>query len=519
MLNIPRWKLVLFLIISLTGVLYAFPNMLSNTARQQLATYAPFVPHKAVNLGLDLRGGCQLLLQVEIEKVMQERTAQLASDVRSKLTAQRIGYSGGLRVVDGALKISLRDSSQQEKARAALAKDMPGVEIELPTADSLLLRYSEADRLEQTAKLVDNSIGVVRKRVDNTGTTEPTIQAQGKDRILVQVPGSSDCNRLKNLLGKTASLSIHLVEDTNASILSGSSTARVLTDKSGNKISISRTPIVTGSNLKDASVGYDTDGVVAINFSFDSIGARRFAEATRKNVTKNMAIILDDDVLVNAEIREPITGGRGQITGQYTPASAADVVNLLKAGALPAPLTVLEERSVGPSLGSDSVKAGQISLGMSLVIVVGFMIFAYGIFGLWASVAVILNLIFLFGIMGLMQATLSLPGIAGVVLTLGMAVDANVLIFERIREEIGLGRKPLEAIDLGYNRAMGTIIDSNITTLIAALCLYMLGSGPVRGFGITLVIGIVTSMFTSISLTRVMVVAWFRHVRPSVLPI
>ena len=375
---------------------------------------------------------------------------------------------------------------------------------------------------------VQQSIEIVRRRVDETGTREPTIQRQGDDRILVQLPGLDDPERIKRLLGKTAKMTFHLIDNRNSveaamvgRVPPGSrllSSDDVDSNGQSRMYLIRKRVMVSGDTLIDSQPS--TDGRTnepVVTFRFDTAGAKRFGLATSKNVGKLFAIVLDGKVISAPVIREPILGGSGQISGSFTFQSAQDLALLLRAGALPAPLTILEERSVGPGLGADSIAAGKIASILGMIAVLVFMAAAYGLFGFMADVALVVNMVLILGVLSFLQATLTLPGIAGIVLTIGMAVDANVLVFERIREEVRSGRTPISAVDTGYSRAFTTIMDANLTTLIAALLLYVFGSGPVRGFAVTLSIGIVTSMFTAIMLTRLLVVTWLRRTKPEAL--
>jgi preprotein translocase subunit SecD len=375
---------------------------------------------------------------------------------------------------------------------------------------------------------VQQSLEIVRRRIDEVGTREPTIQQQGVDRILVQVPGEKNPDAIKRLLGQTAKLTFHLVDletpldqalagnlPPGSMILPSEETSR---PGEMAQLVVRQRVEVSGENLVDAQPTYQENQPV-VSFRFDSVGARKFGDVTRDHVGELLAIVLDNKVISSPRIREPILGGSGIISGNFTVDSANELAVLLRAGALPAPLEIVEERSVGPDLGADSIAAGKWASVVALILVIGFMTLYYGLFGIMACGALIVNLILIIALLSVLQATLTLPGIAGIVLTIGMAVDANVLIIERIREEVRLGKPPMSAVDSGYREAMRTIIDANLTTLIAAVLLYAFGSGPVRGFAVTLGIGIVTSMFTAITLTRLMMSAWLRRTRPAMLPV
>ena len=353
---------------------------------------------------------------------------------------------------------------------------------------------------------------------------EPTIQREGAFRILVQVPGLQDPSRLKEILGKTAKLDFRMVDQSmtaeQAAATHPPADSEILDGEGGAKYLIEKRPVVSGGDLVDAQPGFDQrSSEPVVNFRFNSAGARKFAEATQQNVGRPFAIVLDNKVISAPVIREPILGGSGQISGNFTVQSANDLAILLRAGALPAPLTVIEERTVGPGLGQDSINAGEHAAYVGAALVVVFMLVTYGLFGLFANIAVAINVAMIFGVLSMLNATLTLPGIAGIVLTVGIAVDSNVLIYERIREEVRAGRSAINAIDAGFSRALATILDSNITTFIAAAVLFYIGTGPVRGFAVTLGIGILTSLFTAFTLTRLIVAYWVRLYRPRTVPI
>jgi preprotein translocase subunit SecD len=402
-----------------------------------------------------------------------------------------------------------------------LSREIEVVEGEAGRID---VRLTESAVRELQDAAVRQSLEIVRRRIDEVGTREPTIQRQGEDRILVQVPGEKDPESIKRLLGQTAKLTFHLVDlDTPlqqavAGNLPPGSMLLPSDEEGQGQVVVRKRVEVSGESLIDAQPTFQQNEPV-VSFRFDTAGGRKFGNVTREHVGELLAIVLDDKVISSPRIREPILGGSGVISGSFTVETANELAVLLRAGALPAPLEIVEERSVGPDLGADSIAAGEIAGVVALVLVMALMMFYYGLFGVAACIALMVNLILLLGVLSALQATLTLPGIAGIVLTIGMAVDANVLIFERIREEVRTGRSPISAIDAGYREAMRTIIDANLTTLIAAVLLYAFGSGPVRGFAVTLGIGILTSMFTAISLTRLMVVSWLRRTRPAALPV
>jgi preprotein translocase subunit SecD len=525
MLHFSRLKINLILGLCLLGFLFAMPNLLDEDVADQLPDW---LPHKQISLGLDLQGGSHLLLEVGVETVVRERLNALVDETRVALRGARIGYSG-LGADATRVSVTLRNpGADLEQARDLLR----AIDRNLLVADdsgAITLTLSEAALSEMRDSTVTQSLEIVRRRIDETGTREPTIQRQGKERILVQLPGIDDPDRIKKILGQTAKLTFRLV-DLNTSVAdavagrmpAGSELLEDAEDRdaSGRPIQyvVRKRIMVSGENLIDAQPTFqDNQPVVA--FSFDPVGARKFGDVTTKNIGRPFAIVLDNKVISAPVIRGAITGGRGIISGNFTVSGATDLALLLRAGALPAPLTILEERSVGPDLGADSVRAGKIAAVLGLTLVLVFMGICYGLFGLAANIALLMNVVLLAAALSALQATLTLPGIAGIVLTIGMAVDANVLVFERIREEIAGGRTPFSSVDAGYRRALTTIIDSNVTTFIAAILLFGLGSGPVKGFGVTLAIGILTSLFTSVMLTRLIIVTWLRRTRPQTLPI
>ncbi len=521
MVQYPKWQVVLVLLVLLAGAIFAAPNLLSRDTADNLPSW---VPREQINLGLDLQGGSYLLMEVDIDTVVRERLEGLVDSIRSELRQAKIAYSN-LGVDGQTATFRVRDLQTSDQAREAIRDIAREFVMQAGDDGVFRLQYSEQSLTDLAANVVTQSLEIVRRRIDETGTREPIVQRQGDDRILVQLPGLRDPERIKSLLGKTAKLTFRMVDDSAAAdgsrVPAGSEVlSSTELDGAGNprRYVVKKRIMVSGDTLTDAAATFQ-DGQPVVSFSFDSVGAKKFGTATRENVGRPFAIVLDNKVISAPVIREPILGGSGIISGRFTVQEVQDLALLLRAGALPAPLTILEERTVGPGLGADSIAAGKIASVLGFVFVIVFMAGAYGLLGMMANVALTANLILLLAALSGLQATLTLPGIAGIVLTLGMAVDANVLIFERIREEIAGGRGPVTAIDTGYRRAMATIIDSNLTTLIAALLLFMFGTGPIKGFAVTLAIGLVTSMFTAIMLTRLLVVIWLRRRRPQQLAI
>ena len=529
MVNYPRWNIIVTLLICLLGLIYAAPNFFAASDDTGFNDTPALVPHQQVNLGLDLQGGAHLLLEVGVDTVVTETLEVTESEVRRALRprgGERINYTG-LGVQRGAVQFTVRDLADLDEALARVRDINSELTVESSADGTIRLALTEEARLSRQANAVEQSIEIVRRRVDETGTSEPTIQRQGKDRILVQLPGVKDPERIKRLLGQTAKLTFHMVDQTvtqqdiaagrippGVMVLSEPSTPTSI----GVQYAVRREVSVGGDRLVNAQPTFQ-NGQPVVSFTFDTVGGRQFGEVTSRNVGQQLAIVLDDEVVSAPVIQSAILGGNGIITGRFTVQEVNDLSLVLRAGALPAPLTILEERTVGPGLGADSIAAGKTASIVGFILVVVFMAVSYGLFGLMADVALMINLALIIAVLSVLQATLTLPGIAGIVLTVGMAVDANVLIFERIREEVRLGRTPISAIDAGYRRALTTIIDSNLTTLIAAVLLFQFGAGPIKGFAVTLTIGIISSMFTAIMVTRLLVVVWLRQRRPSVLPI
>lgn len=520
MVHIERWKVITILLVCFLGIAYSMPNVLGYKTQEMLQQSLPeWMPTKTVNLGLDLRGGAHLLYEVDLDVVYDERSDLIVQDTRGAMREQKIAYTR-LSQIEKGVRVVLRDGADSEAVRRLIR----GVNANLTLTTSEDGRTIEAVMNEDEVKAIadqtiEQSIEIVRRRVDELGTTEPSIARQGDDRILLQVPGAN-AEQLKRIVGKTAKLTFHMVKDLSGTgSRSVSSKTLPMLDEPGREITIERRALITGEMLETAAPSFDQTGQAVVTFRFNSQGSRRFCKISTDNVSKPFAIVLDEEIISAPVIREPICGGSGQISGGFDVQGANDLALLLRAGALPAPLTVMEERTVGPSLGADSIAAGQVASLIAMVLVLVFMGLSYGLFGMMANVALLVNVAMIFGILSLLQATLTLPGIAGIVLTMGMAVDANVLIFERIREELRSGRSPISAIDAGYSRAMATIVDSNLTTLIAAIILFSFGTGPIKGFAVTLGVGIATSFFTAIMVTRLMVVTWLHRKKPSVVPI
>ncbi|MCD8497122.1 MAG: protein translocase subunit SecD [Alphaproteobacteria bacterium] len=519
MVQIATWKKILIILIPLLGLLYSLPNLLGAEMQASLKQNLPgWLPSKTVNLGLDLRGGAHLLYQVDTKVIFDERADLIVQDMRRVLREDKIPYTR-IGSIENGMRLTLRDVADGEKARNLIRSTDPNLEIETKENRTIIeARLTAIAVKELLDQAIAQSIEIVRRRVDELGTTEPSIARQGEDRILLQVPGAN-AEDLKRIIGKTAKLTFHLVVAPGAGSTGGTKTLPFSDRNEGQNGTIERRAMITGDMLDNAAPGFDQNGQPVVSFRLNSVGGRKFCDVTRENVNRPFAIVLDEEIISAPVIREPICGGQGQISGGFDLQGATDLSILLRAGALPAPLKVIEERSVGPSLGADSVEAGKIAALVGFVLVVAFMIFYYGLFGLFASIALTFNVALIFGVLSLLQATLTLPGIAGIVLTIGMAVDANVLIFERIREEIQSGKSVIAAVDSGYKQAMSSIVDSNLTTLIAALVLFSFGTGPIKGFAVTLGIGVLTSMFSAVMMTRLIVITWLWKKKPSALPL
>ena len=543
MLQIEGWKRVLIWTTCAIGLLFALPNGFyskvetyndAKDAGTVAMGWPSFLPSGLVNLGLDLRGGAHLLGEVKLAEVYTTRLEGFWPEVRNVLREERStvgairqqdGGEGELRVrignpeaIDHAMKIVRTLARPVSSLSGGLTDDI----VVSSVGDNLIVTLSEAEKLATDDRTMAQSLEIIRRRVDEAGTREPTIQRQGTDRVLIQVPGLGSAQELKDLIGTPALLTFQTVVGQTSNSSGTAGIGNELVQSAENETLyyvLERAPVVTGEDLTDAQPSFDQNGQPAVNFRFNTSGARKFGRYTTDHIGEPFAIVLDNQVISAPTIQSAITGGSGIITGNFDVTESTRLSTLLRAGSLPASLEFLEERTVGPELGQDSIDAGKIACMVGFAAVLIFMAMSYGTFGIFANIALIINVGLIFGLLSMIGATLTLPGIAGIVLTIGMAVDANVLIFERIREELKTAKGPARAIELGYEKALSAIIDANITTFLTAAILFFMGAGPVKGFAITLGLGIITSVFTAIFVTRIMVVIWFEWRKPKTLEV
>ncbi|MEI4486867.1 protein translocase subunit SecD [Frigidibacter sp. MR17.14] len=549
MLQIALWKRVLIWLVVAAGFLTALPNAfyarveghndaIASVTKSGVETpeteaaraaWPDWMPSGLVNLGLDLRGGAHLLAEVHLSEVYEDRMNGLWPEVRDRLRDARAEVGTVRRAPSAPDELKVQISQPEGLARAVeIVRGMATPVVSMTgmgqndlevagTGDTVTVKLSDAERTATDDRTMQQSLEIVRRRIDEVGTREPTIQREGDDRILIQVPGIGSAEELKNLIGTTAQLNfqpvIRRTNNANEAPGAGNMLAPAANEK-GVYYVLEQVPVVTGEELTNAQPSFDQNGRPAVSFTFNPSGARKFGDYTAANIGQLFAIVLDDEVISAPQIQSHIAGGSGIITGNFTVESSTELAVLLRAGALPAQLTFLEERTIGPELGQDSIDAGRVAAIVGFCAVTFMMVASYGLFGVFATFALIVNMALILGAMSMMGATLTLPGIAGLVLTMGMAVDANVLIFERIREELKRGRGPSRSIDLGFERAMSAVMDGNITTFITGLILFFLGSGPVKGFAVTLVIGLATSVFSAIFVTRLLIVMFMERRRP-----
>jgi protein-export membrane protein SecD len=534
MLYFARWKIWAILASILLALLFALPNVMPPNSQAWLAknTIA-----RSLTLGLDLQGGSSVLLEIDHEDLRNNLTKQLMGDIRSTLREAKVGYRGLNKTATG-VAVRIVDAEGADRADPLLKKlnqplntSLFGTGSQLALLDvsrdgeQFNFNFSEKGLAAKISRAIDQSIEIVKRRVDSLGVSESSVQRQGTDRILVQLPGVQNPEQLKKVIGTTAKLTFQLVCEAQPANPNDPPPPEcdALPMKEDPQrmmwVQTSSRATVDGADLNDAQPSFDQQNEPVVTFRFNSKGAIRFGKLTQENVGKPFAIVLDGVVQSAPRINEPILGGSGQISGRFSVEETNNLAIVLRSGALPAKLTIAQESTVGPSLGSDSIRAGLIACIIGLVGVIVFMVLVYGIFGIFADIALLVNLIMLIALMSLFGFTLTLPGIAGIVLTMGMAVDSNVLVYERIREEWRNGRSALNAIETGFKAALATVLDANITTLLAAIVLFGIGSGPIRGFAITLAIGVITTVYTAFTVTRLIVSAWVKRTRPKEVPL
>jgi preprotein translocase subunit SecD len=549
MLQFSLWKKTLIVGVCLFGIALSSPNAFyirvekHNDAAKSMEkglvvdaemqadydAWPSWLPSDLVNLGLDLRGGAHLLAEVKVEEVYAARLDAMWPDIRDELRKSRDTIGTILRQPSAPNELRIKISKPDQIAAAlALVSDMARPVVSLTGVGAtdievrgdngiIVVTLSEAEQIATDDRTMRQSLEIIRRRVDEVGTREPTIQRQGERRILIQVPGLGSADELKSLIGTTAKLTFHPVVSSTRDGNANPGPRNMLVPDASNSEEfyvLEQSPVVTGEELVDAQPTFDQNGRPAVNFRFNPSGGRKFGQYTAENIHSPFAIVLDNKVISAPVIQAHIPGGSGIITGNFTVEESTELAVLLRAGALPAGMDFLEERTIGPELGQDSIEAGKVATIVAFVAVLGFMLISYGLFGLFANIALIINVALMFALLSVIGATLTLPGIAGIVLTIGMAVDANVLVFERIREELLTSKGPARAIELGYEKALSAIVDANVTTLLSAVIMFVIGSGPVRGFSVTLGIGIITSVFTAIYVTRFMIAIWFSWRRP-----
>jgi preprotein translocase subunit SecD len=554
MLNLPRWQVISIIAVTLLAALFALPNVLPGPVLDALPGW---YAQSRINLGLDLRGGAHFLLEADLRSVLNERLTNLSDSVRGELRKNQVAFKeiniqGGTSVI-----VVLRDEAQRPKALEAI-RAVDNSLVVSGSGDTIQLAYAPQDLYRKKKEVIDQSIEILRRRVDETGTIEPTIVRQGDDRILLQVPGIKDTTDLKRKINQTAKLTFHLVNE-DVSLAGGMPatlppTTTLIPTREGMQALRASNPktydeimnanprltpeqicrryqpqclpvlkriVVGGEDLDDAKATFEQqNNRPIISFTFNSAGGRAFCAATRQNIGKRLAIQLDSEIISAPVVQSAICGGSGIITGQFTTQQTQEQALLLRSGALPATLTIIEERTVGADLGADAIHAGTVAAVVGTALVILFMLFVYGpIFGGFASIAMMVNMLLVFAGMSVLGASLTLPGIAGLVLTVGMSVDSNVLIYERVREERENGRSPFSALATGYDRALTAVIDSNLTALIAGVLLFGMGSGPIRGFATSLTLGLLTHLFTATVFTRMLLAVWVRWRRPTELPV
>ncbi|MDR1551351.1 MAG: protein translocase subunit SecD [Holosporaceae bacterium] len=523
-MNFPKWKKILIACVCAFGVIFSLSNILPQSV---LSKFPDWWPKQKVCLGLDLRGGAHLLLEVDLESVKNDYLNQTLDAARAALRKEAIPYTAdfpkSITKDKTEVAFDLKDMSKVGRAKAVLSSIDPEIIVDI-IGNHVTMRPTENAIQRRKFDAVSRSIEIVRKRVDETGTREANIQKQGDDRILLQIPGLQDSSHVKQLLGRTAKMTFRLVDESAPEITDKKGAVPPIGSvylesiENGKYIAVKKQILVGGETLISAGLGHDEYNRPEVTFQFNRVGAKKIGDATKENVGKRFAIVLDNEIISAPVIKTPITGGHGCITGEFSVERAKDLALLMRAGALPAPLTVIEEKTVGPDLGLDSIRSGIFATILSGLFVLVFMLMWYSSFGMIANIAVLVNLLLLIAGLSCLQATLTLPGIAGIALTMGMAVDANVLINERIKEYVRKGEKWIKAVEIGYGLSLPAIIDTNLNTIIGMACLYQFGTGPVKGFAVTTILGTMISFFTSTTLTRYIVSVCMRRKYPITIP-
>jgi protein-export membrane protein SecD len=535
MFKYSKFKILSVVLLALASVIYNLPNLWTEETRERVKASIPawipsiIVPHRAIPLGLDLQGGVHLLMEADTQGVIRNRAITLQQDVRRILRDNSIPVQGAIGIQGRAVQFRIGEGANRETARARLGElstpinsavlgqtGARSVLIEEPEPGVFRLSLTEEEIRDQISRIMSQSIEVVRRRIDPDGVKEPNIQRQGADRILIQMPGERNPEEIKSRVNVEAKLEFRMVADDPG--IPDNETETLPYTEGGGTIRVLRRVEIQGQDLVSAEPGFGQNGQPVVNFRFNTRAALIFGRLTAENVGRRFAMVLDNKVISAPSIRSPITGGSGYIEGNFTTESANRLAILLRAGSLPVKLTAVEERTVGPGLGQDAIEAGRLAAIVAAALVAGYMLLTYGVFGIFANIALLIHILLIMAAMAFMGATMTLPGIAGIVLTIGTAVDANVLIYERMREEQQMGRSLISALDAGFNRAFATIMDSNVTMFIAALILYLLGTGPVRGFAVTMIIGILTTIVTAVTMTRMMIALWYRWGKPQKIP-
>ncbi len=537
------FRIFLILIVCLSAILFASPNFFYSTVDRKLndvtqtSAWPDFMPSTLVKLGLDLRGGVYMLLEVKTDDVIKEKFDFLWSDIRRSLVKKRKEL-GSIRRIDSpsdqlkieignqeGISFAIQEIEEFNSSTTLFSSRWSGSVtrdvLEISSVDNtIIIKFSNEQITALEKQVIDQSLEIIRRRVDETGTREPTIQKQGRKRVLVQVPGLGSSEELIALLGKTAKLTFNEVVSMDTSSNVPAKIDEIVVGSEQNEdlfFLLKKRPVVSGENLTNAQPSFDENGLPAVSFNFNPSAALKFGNYTKENIGSPFAIVLDEVVISAPTIRSHIPGGSGIITGNFSVEESNRLAILLRSGALPAEIEVLELRTIGPELGRDSINAGKLAALIGGLLVLVFMWLSYGLFGLFANVALMLNIILVMALLSIIGATLTLPGIAGIVLTIGMAVDANVLVFERIKEEINKNSSIYNSIRIGYEKALSSIVDANVTTMIAAVILFFFGSGPIKGFSVTLGLGIITSVFTALIITRLFIDLYMLFYKPKVL--